>query len=351
MTDSLEFRRKIQQEAVDALLSTNAGSIDLSMRSGKTKIGLEVASTFKRVLVSYPNKSIKDSWESDSEKFDISISHITFTTHVSLFKHTLRDYDCVILDEVDQVSLKGFEHLSIFPPLHLYGMSGTMPTKGEKAYFIKKLCPIVYVKTLDETTGITNKDYNIIVHLLQPSPTRNIPLSKGRFWSEAARIGYFDKKYKETRNFKVMIQLMQSIAYSDTKYQYALRLAKQMKRGLLFLEKIEQCEKSGFPTYHTQSKNAEQNLEDFQNQKINVLATVSQLKAGISFPVLNEAILLHSYSSNNRSSQKIGRCLQYAENEVATIHLIVLEGTRDEMWASEALKGFDQTKIEYVNRV
>lgn len=344
----MDFRAKVQEEAVNALLSTSKGSIDISMRLGKTKIGLEVASTFKKVLVSYPNKSIKDSWESDSEKFGIGIEHITFTTHVSLFKHTLRDYDCVILDEIDQVSMKGFEHLAIFPPLHLYGMSGTMPTKGDKAYYIKRLCPIVYTKTLDETTGITNKDYTIIVHSIKPSSVKNIPLSKGGYWSEAAKINFFDSKYQSTRNFKMMIQLMHAIAYSDTKYQYALKLAKSMKRGLLFLEKIEQCEKSGFPTYHTKSKNAEENLKDFQNQKINILATVSQLKAGISFPVLNEAILLHSYSSNNRSSQKIGRCLQYAENEIATIHLIVLEGTRDEMWAKEALKGFDQSKIQYV---
>ena len=117
---------------------------------------------------------------------------------------------------------------------------------------------------------------------------------------------------------------------------------------MLFLEKIEQCDKSGFPTYHSQNPKSDENLEDFQNQKINILATVSQLKAGISFPVLNEVVLLHSYSSNNRSSQKIGRALQYVEGEKAIIHLIGLKGTRDVRWIKEALKGFDETKITTV---
>lgn len=345
MTDSLEFRNKVQQEASEALLNVRSGSIDITMRLGKTKIGLTVASNFNKVLVSYPNKSIRDSWETDAKKFDIDISHIDFTTHISLVKCDLKEYDCIILDEVDQVSIRGFEYLTLSHPKRIYGMSGTMPTKGDKVPFIRNLCPVVYTKTIDETTGITNKDYHIYVHLIEPSQVRNIPLSGGRAWSEAAKIAFFDKKYEETKNFKMMIQLMHSIAFSETKYKYALNLASKMERGLLFLEKIEQCDKSGFATYHSQNPKSDDNLQDFQDQKINVLATVSQLKAGISFPVLNEVILLHSYSSNNRSSQKIGRALQYVEGEKATIHLIGLKGTRDVRWIKEALKGFDETKI------
>lgn len=344
----MDFREQVQEEAEKALLSKDRGSVDLSMRLGKTLIGLRVSKNFNNVLVSYPNIAIKESWISDSEKFGIDISHITFTTHVSLYKHDLSLYDCIILDEVDQVSLKGFEHLLVSNPEIIYGMSGTMPTKGDKAYYIRLLCPIVYRKTLDETTGITNKEYSIYVHLLQPSTKKDIKLSKGGYWSELDRIRFFDKKYQETKKFDFMIKLMHSIAYSETKLQYALKLAKDIERGLIFLETIEQCDKSGFPTYHSKNPDSDQNLEDFQNEKIDKLATVNQLKAGISFRNLKEAVLLHCYSSNNRAAQKIGRCLQFVEGEKATIHIVVLAGTRDEKWANEALIKFDNNKIFYV---
>lgn len=344
----MEFRKKIQEDAVKVLLENPKGSVDLSMRSGKTKIGLTVASNFKKVLVSYPNKPIYESWKSDSAKFDISDTHITYTTHISLPKHDLSKYDAIILDEVDQVSLRVFAYLNSYGSLRIYGLSGTMPKRGDKKYMIDRLCPIVYTKKLDETTGITNKDYRILVHRILPSTERNIRLKSGKFWSEADRIRFFDTKYNEAKQFKVMLMLMQAIAYSETKLKYALELAEEMKRGLVFLETVEQCEKSGYPSYHSKNPDSEKNLELFQNQEINKLATIGQLKAGISFPVLDEAVLMHSYSSSNRSSQKIGRCLQYVEGVKATIHIVVLKGTRDEAWVKEALSGFDPFKIAYV---
>jgi superfamily II DNA or RNA helicase len=346
-----EYRNKIQKEAIEALLAVNRASIDFAMRGGKTFIGLNLSKNFKKVLVSYPNKPVKESWLADSEKFNIDIQHVTFTTHVSLVKHDLTEYNCLILDEVDQVSLRGFEHIATLQPKCIYGLSGTMPTKGDKAYYIKRLCPIVYTKTLDETTGKTNKDYRIIIHLLEPSTIKNIPLSNGRSWSESDKIRFFERKYQEIKQFPMMLKLMQSISYSKTKYEYALALAKKMKRGLLFLETSKQCDESKFPTYHSKNPKSDENLEAFQEGIINILATISQLKAGITFPNLNEAILLHTYSSNNRSSQKIGRCLQLSEEgDIATLHLLVLKGTRDEVWAQSALEKFDKNKISYVKR-
>ena len=94
----MDFRQQIQTEAVETALKHNFGSIGLPMRTGKTKVGLDIAKNFNKVLISYPNQSIYNSWKEDSEKFGIDISHCVFTTHISLNKHNLKDYDCVILD-------------------------------------------------------------------------------------------------------------------------------------------------------------------------------------------------------------------------------------------------------------
>ena len=93
-----EFRKDLQEKAVSTIIKYNNGTLVLPMRSGKTLVGLKIASNFKKVLVSYPIETIKKGWLSDAKEFGFDISHITFTTHLSLDKHDLSEFDCVILD-------------------------------------------------------------------------------------------------------------------------------------------------------------------------------------------------------------------------------------------------------------
>jgi len=83
------FREEVQDEAEIALLSKERCTGDISVRLGKTKIMLNIATKFEKVIVSYPNKPIYESWIKDAEKFKINISNITFTTNMSLHKHNL----------------------------------------------------------------------------------------------------------------------------------------------------------------------------------------------------------------------------------------------------------------------
>ena len=60
-------------------------------------------------------------------------------------------------------------------------------------------------------------------------------------------------------------------------------------------------------------------------------------------------VILHCYSSNNKAAQKLGRALNYVEDQVANIHIIGLKGTRDEQWIKNGLAEFDQNKIQWLN--
>lgn len=344
----MDFREELQKEANETALSNKNCTIVLPVRTGKTLVGLRIAEQYKKVLVSYPNKAIKASWLEDSEKFGIDISHIDFTTHVSLPKRDLEAYDVVILDEIDQVSLNSWAYISENRPKELKGLTGTPPVKGDKRYCINRFAPIKYRKTLDDTTGKTNKDYKICVHLIKPDEEKNIPLSKGGFWSEKQKIAYFDRRYENSRNFNDMLMLMRSIQNSHSKLAHLSYLVEGIDRGLFFVETQEQCKLVGLPAYHTQEKNSELHLEQFQTGEIDKLVTINQLKAGVTFPDLNEIVILHCYSSNNRAHQKIGRALNYAEGETAIIHIICLKGTRDEDWLKSGLAEFDKTKIQWL---
>ena len=344
------MREQIQKEAVEAALKNNCGTLAIPVRSGKTKIGLEIAKNFKKTLVSYPNKSIRNSWESDAKKFNYSLNNIDFTTHISFNKHDLISYDCIIIDEIDQFSENQWDEFIYIIGDNfnrLYGLTGTPPTKGIKKKFIDTYCPVIYSKKLDETVGILQKDYEIIVHLLNPSKEKNIPLKSGKTWSEESKINFWENKYNKSRNFMDMLKLIQSIQNSPTKLNYLKQLSNKIDRCLIFVETTQQCDELGFISYHSKNPESKINLESFERGFNNKLSCVKQLSAGITFNNLNEAILLHCYASNNKAHQRIARCLNYSEGEKATLHILCLKNTRDEQWVKKGLEEFNQNKITW----
>tara|TARA_R110000868_G_scaffold22009_1_gene90809 strand:+ start:3379 stop:4416 length:1038 start_codon:yes stop_codon:yes gene_type:complete len=340
------MRKEIQEESIKiALESWKGGTLDVAVRAGKTFIGLSIASKFNNVLVSYPNNSIKDSWISDAEKFGFSLKNITFTTHVSLNKLNLSAFSCIILDEIDQISEAQWLHIikSAYPKL--YGLTGTPPISGFKKKYMDEFCPIIYSVKLDDTVGILQKNYKIIVHLLEPSHKVDIPLKSGKFWSEKSKIQFWENKYNRSHEFMDMLKLIQSIQNSKTKLDYVKQLSSKIDRCLIFLETTKQCDELPYYSYHSKIKTAEDNLSSFQKMEINKLSCVKQLSAGITFKALNECIILHAYASNNKTHQRLARCLNYVEGETATIHIICLNNTRDVEWVKKGLAEFNQSKI------
>lgn len=341
----MEFRQEIQERAIQIALENEKCSLDLSIRIGKCFIGLSVAQHFKKVLVAYDNRPILNSWKDDSVKFKLNDNHIVYTTYVSLDKHNLNDYDLIILDEIHTCSENNWNYIILSNPKRLLGMSGTIPEKGIKKEFIDNYCPIKYTVKLDETTGKTSKDYQIIVHLIEPSKIKDIKTKNG-FWSDSQKIGFWERKYETTRSFQgAMLFLIQAIQNSPTKFNYLKKLVNQIEDGFIFLETSKQCQELGIPSYNSKEVKSEKNLEDFKSGKIKKLSTINQLKAGITIPHLKQCVILHSYSSQQKSHQKLGRCLTINGDDKAIIHIICLKGTYDEKWCRNSLEQFDKLKI------
>ena len=84
-------REEIHKQALENV--KDFCTLVLPMRNGKSKIGLEIAQKYNKVLVCYPSMSIYDSWLDTSEKFNLSIENITFVTTISFNKINLKEYD------------------------------------------------------------------------------------------------------------------------------------------------------------------------------------------------------------------------------------------------------------------
>ena len=95
---------QVQELALDAITKVKRGTIAMSVGTGKTLVGLKhMLQHFteeSQFLVVAPKKSIFQSWKDDAVKFGMEplLSHITFTTYLSLPKQDLT-YDVVYLDE------------------------------------------------------------------------------------------------------------------------------------------------------------------------------------------------------------------------------------------------------------
>lgn len=345
---SNDIRAEYQEEAFEAL-KARSGTAVMPMRSGKTVVGLKLADYYEEVLVAYPNKSIAEAWKGDAEKFGFDISHVTFTTFASLDKQDLRKYDAVIIDEIDQLSEAKWQFIYQNRPKILNGLTGTIPRKGtRKRFFIEALTPVRYERTIDETTGVLNKPYHIYVHLVNPSEIRNISKKSGGMWSEKAKINFFESKSDES--FPMMLKLIQSIAGSPTKWAKLRELLTGFDRCLVFVETIQQCSEICRYGYH--SKNSDEvnkeNLRMFNDGEINFLATVNQLNAGVTFPNLNKAVLLHTYASSSKAAQRIARTLNFLEGEKAELHIICLNHTRDIVWTRKGLDYYGSENITWI---
>lgn len=345
---SNDVRAEYQEEAFEAL-KARSGTAVMPMRSGKTVVGLKLADYYDEVLVAYPNKSIAESWKSDAEKFGFDISHVTFTTFASLDKQDLYKYDAVIIDEIDQLSEAKWQFIYQNRPKILNGLTGTIPRKGtRKRFFIETLTQVRYERTIDETTGVLNKPYHIYVHLVNPSEIRNIPKKSGGMWSEKAKINFFESKSDES--FPMMLKLIQSIAGSPTKWNKLRELLAGFDRCLVFVETIQQCTEICRYSYH--SKNSDEvnkeNLRMFNDGEINFLATVNQLNAGVTFPNLNKAVLLHTYASSSKAAQRIARTLNFLEGQKAELHIICMNNSRDIVWTRKGLEYYGNENITWI---
>lgn len=345
---SNDLRAQYQQEAFEAL-KARSGVAVMPVRTGKTFVGLSLADYYDEVLVAYPSKSILESWKSDAEKFNINIDHVTFTTFSSLVKHDLSKFDMVLIDEIDQLSEARWEFLSRNRPKILNGLTATLPRKGtRKRFYIESYAPIRYEIKIDQTVGVLNKPYHIYVHLVNPSEARDIPKQSGGFWSEKAKINFFENHSGDS--FAMMLRLIQTISGSPTKWNKLRELLSDFDRCLVFVETIQQCGEICRYSYH--SKNSEEvnkeNLRMFNSGEINFLATVNQLNAGITFPNLNRAVILHAYASSSKAAQRIGRALNYLEGEKAELHIICMNNTRDIVWTRKGLEYYGAENITWI---
>lgn len=361
----MKNREIIQEEALKAIEGKRKAGLGISMGVGKTLIGLKYLESlhsscmFKRYLIVAPKVSIYNSWKEECIKHGLEhlVAHIEFTTYRSLPK-AAKEYDVVILDECHSLKDSHDYWLATFSG-KILGLTGTPPRykSSEKGRLVGIYCPIQYTYITDTAVDdeILN-DYKILVHMLPLSAERNMKVKKrdGTFFlnSEQKAYAYWTDQLKRMLSPKEMqikrIMRMKSMMAFPTKEKYAKELLNMMHdKCIVFCNTTEQADWICENSYHSKNPESKENLNDFKLGNITKLSCVQQLNEGVNIPELKSGIILHSYSNERQSSQRIGRLLRLNPKDKATIHILVYKNTVDMDWVAEALRDIDSEKIVY----
>ena len=363
----MKKRDLVQEEALEAVRDKRKAGLGISVGVGKTLIGLkyldEIHNTcmFKRYLIVAPKVSIYKSWKDEAEKHGLShlISHITFTTYRSL-PNADKNYDAVILDECHSLKFSHDHWLATYGG-KILGLTGTPPRykTSEKGKMVSTFCPILYSYITNNAVDdeILN-DYKILVHMLPLNKERTMRVKKrdGGFFmnSEQQAYSYWCSKLERPMSPKdvqmTRIMRMKAMMGFPSKEVYAKNLLNMIHdKCIVFCNTTEQADYVCGKSYHSKNPDSEMNLQDFKDGNITKLSCVQQLNEGVNIPDLKCGIILHSYSNERQSSQRIGRLLRLNPKEKATIHILAYKDTVDMDWVAEALKDIDPEKIVYTD--
>lgn len=358
-------RDDIQREALEATQGKHRCGLALATGVGKTLVGLmhleREFSPLKNVLVVAPKKSIIDEWKAQAVKFqkESLLANVTFSTYLSINKHNPADYDIVYLDECHNLLESHKVFLDNYTGMIL-GLTGTPPKRdeSEKGRMVNEFCPMIYTYVTDSAVDakILN-DYKIIVHELYLSNTKDLPVKTktgGFLASEKANYQYWCGRVESAGHGKsaqiARIMRMKALMDYPSKEKYTKKLIDSIRsKCIVFANTQEQADRICKHSYHSNNPESADNLIKFKDGDITRLSCVLQLSEGVNIPNLKQGVIMHAYGNERKAAQRIGRLLRLNPDETATVHILCYMDTVDEKWVKEALDGYDQSKITWVD--
>jgi superfamily II DNA or RNA helicase len=330
-----EERRKLQEEAITAVLKSNGKAIViLPTGTGKTFVLIEC---FKRlykpgmkVLYTCDSQNLRDKGFDDelnkwgaSEYSDI----IEKKCYAAAYKMQEEYYDILLADEGDYALTPEYSKLFFRNKFrYIIFVSATLEAKKRK--LAKEIAPIVYYKQVKEIeeAGVVNKCQ---IHLV---PYR---LNK----AENARYIRYNKAFtsllrdEQTPAVKKSLEFLKTqrlhfIAGLESSAYICRRLMKELYdqdkniRMLVFCGLKSQADKVCKYSYHGDNEE-DDNLERFNKGEINVLSVVGKVNRGVNLTSVNAIICENMTSSETLMIQRTGRGRRLKVGEMLNVYILV----------------------------
>ena len=358
-------RTEIQTEATNTIIKNKfTGIIDLSPRSGKSKVILDSVKTLKNsnILITAPFDTILDSWKVELNKWGYGDNDIKLINQRSLNKEDLANYNIIVCDEVHTLS---DNQKSLLQPFKnkILGATGSLGDKTKKALRWELGLKPIFTYSIEQAIedGIIS-NYEIVLHYVDlDNKISNIPYgtkAKPLIGTELQAYNWFSSQFERMKFLSYnnpglnavkmnYARLRSNVIYNSiNKLSKALELKKNSSRCLIYTARTEVADKIS-KSYH--SKSEDDNLESFALGKIKKLAVVQMVSMGVTIKNLKHVIVHQLQSSEEMSMQKFLRAMNLEDEKIAKIEIIVVKNTQDQSWVDKSISWIPKEKITINN--
>lgn len=370
-----ETLKKVIETQCDTLV------LELPTSFGKTKMAMEWLKHNKceNILIVIPRLVLIQTWKDEITKHKFTFKNVDFVTYKSLGKKTDKSYDAVVYDEAHHLSDRC---LDIVPNLHTGKsvlLSATLKKKiGDvfEVFHDVKTISVSSKKAMDSNTLPTPK-IMLVPLTLDSNETETIV--KNPKQKEELHINFKDRfKYKKVKNRKIVIHCSQIQKHQELCREieyYKIRNYKTFMRNLwlhkcgerlkwlaslktnaikdfisnhpkermlVFCADINQTEQLDCPVVNSKNTSSDENLDKFNEGKLNHIACVDMLNEGINVVNCRIGVFVMINSSEKLQIQKTGRLLRH-ENPVIIIPYF--KNTREEEIVSKMMENYDKDDI------
>jgi superfamily II DNA or RNA helicase len=364
------LRNIIQEKACKTILIVKDLIINISIRVGKTRLALMSIEKEDKILVCYPNITVKKSWENELKLYEPLSTNITFTTFSSLKKYKNQYFDYIIIDEIQKLSINNINTLKTIKYNKRVGLSGTLSDKTLTKLKYNLNLEVGFKYSIEDAIKDNLvKDYKIIVNYCYLDNTKSIfkykKFGKDVFGTEkevydfyTKTMDYFDTKYQETGEtkykfgYKKYMGLRTNLLYNSSNL---LKLAQNLvykykdNKCLIYTLRQDIANKLSKEVYHSGNKK-DHILEDFKESRTGHLSVINCVTAGVTIKNLS-TVIIHSFESNTETlMQKIARSLLYQfDGDISVVNICCIKDTQSQKWLDKALESLDKNKITYLN--
>jgi len=358
-------REIIQEEASLSIVANKfRGILEVAPRVGKSKIVIDALNTVEKeinVLITAPRKEIFKSWDQEIKTWNLRDNvKIEYLWSNSLKKNN-KAYHLIIADEVHAYNLKVVSLLSKeqLKGTRILALTGTLD--GDTQYLLESTLKLEVLYEYSVKQAIEDQiiaDYDIYCIGCELNTVDKTVLAgnaeKPFMQTEAEAYNYWNNKYQIAKSQQrwsalqfPMSKRLDIIYNSKTKFEITEQIVSDVERCIIFSGRQDIANKLGDGSFH--SKSDKKALQEFSESTINKLSVVSMVSMGVTIPNLKVAVFNQLKSGENLAIQQAMRAMNMEGGKKATIFIVYIKNTQDEIWMNSAIKGFEKSKIKFLS--
>jgi len=372
-----------QIKAMDSWINANfKGLIEGCTGSGKTYLGLRVISDNikeHKILVVVPTVQLMNQWhekiinEANIDAIDIGRiggGHATKARVDIAVINSIRgkevDYDVLILDEChNYLSNENIKLLLMNKFKKILGLSATIKREDNKSY---DKFDLKVVFTYEQDEAIKNGDlssYDIInigvkLYDAERKVYEKADITIKKHLPSFPNFGDIFKNPwspKKTAIRRAITARRTIVAHARDKILETVMLIDKHKndkvivfseyiKTVTLLSKLLTKHNILHAVFHSKIKDKYNLLENFKNNKYNVLLSVKALDEGLDVPESDVAIIIAGTKTHRQTIQRAGRILRKKEHPALLYQLYCLDtiDKKNVLWRLKALKGYNCIK-------